>query len=111
MVAAILVTGLIAALVQFGLHYFPWQLALRREMPRLGAYVGGVLGFGLPLTILLLLLFFDNGEKAYLISLAAFWIVVAFSGAAVIIAYGLDRLLIRLARESEFKELLEEKKK
>jgi len=56
-------------------------------------------------------LFFDNGEKAYLISLAAFWIVVAFSGAAVIIVYGLDRLLIRLARESEFKELLEEKKK
>ena len=110
MVVAILVTGLVAGLVQFGLHYFPWQLMLRREVPRLVAYIGGVLGFGMPLTGLLLLLFFEKGERGYLVSLAAFWCVVVFSGLAVLGGYGLDRLLMRLARESELDELLEVRK-
>jgi hypothetical protein len=45
-----IITATIVAFVELTLHWFPWDLMLRRKLPRLAAYVLGVLGMMLPFT-------------------------------------------------------------
>lgn len=95
----IFTAALIAALMQAVLHLFPWQMIFPHGLPRLLAYILGVLGFLLPVSGL----FVFWQEWA---SLAALWAAVIASGLAVLKLYGLDWILnrIRLSFESEERE-------
>lgn len=102
----IVVAALIAALLLIVEHYFPWQLALGRRLPRLAAYVIGVLAFLAPVSILFLIWTREPPGYAFA-HLAALWIVTGGGGAAVIGCYALDWLLNRLALAKELGEILE----
>lgn len=96
---------LFAALVLWVEHWFPWRLMLRRDLPRLAAYILGVLALAGALTWL-----FDQwrvagapGEWAYV---AGLWAVILSGGAAVLVAHGLDWVLGRLVLSWELEELV-----
>jgi hypothetical protein len=80
-------------------HWFPWRLMLRRDLPRLAAYVLGVLALAGPLTALFV------RWKAWM-PLAGLWSVIVSGGLAVMVAYGVDWLLGRLALAVELGELM-----
>lgn len=98
----ILITALVAALIQLVEHYFPWRLALGKDLPRLAAYVIGVLGMIVPLSVLYGMQSLNNTE-----TVIALWSTVAASGAAVSNAYGLDWVLRRLALAGDLGEILQ----
>lgn len=79
-------------LVEVLLHYLPWRLWLGQDLPRLAAYVLGLLGMMVPLSLWLM----DHGEIEILQTL---WAVVVSAGGAVFMAYGIDHVLMR-ERES-----------
>lgn len=81
----VLLAALIAWLALWAEHWFPWRLFLRRDLPRIPAYVLGVLALTAPLTALL-------WSWQSWAELAAMWVVVIAGGAAVISAYGVDWL-------------------
>lgn len=97
---------LIAALLLFVEHWFPWQLVIGRELPRPAAYILGVLAMVLPLSGLFIYWLSTPPELplAYLIAL---WAVVASGGLAVLGAYALDGLLRLRIRAREQAELLD----
>ena len=69
------------------MHYFPWRLVLRgRELPRLVAYVLGVLGLMVPFTIWLI----ELGEWDII---QALWLVLVSGGSSVLILYALDHVV------------------
>lgn len=77
----------LVALSEALLHYFPWRLILKgRDLPRLIAYMLGVLGLVGPFTAWLL----EQGEWAIT---QALWMVVIFGGASVLALYGLDHVI------------------
>ncbi len=88
-----------AALALLTLHWFPWELLLRRPLPRLAAYTLGTLALALPLTGLFLS--WDEARAAL-----ALWIVIGVGGASVAGAWKLDRLMERRLRREEELELL-----
>src|SRR5689334_5648918 len=94
----IFITALIAALLQWVLHWFPWRMLLRRDLPRLLAYILGMLGIILPVSGLFIY------QQAWN-SLIALWAVVIASGVATVKAYGLDWLLNRITLSYESQEL------
>lgn len=98
MVPDILLTCVVAALLLLVEHWFPWRLALGRDLPRLAAYVLGVVALVAPLTVL----FARRGELDAAIGM---WAVIVSGGAAVMLAYGVDWLLARLALAKELGEL------
>lgn len=105
------VMAVIVALVELVLHWFPWRLALRRDLSRVAAYVLGVLGLFSPLSILLLLWAYGDlncspGE-ALQRALIALWSSVFAGGLAVLAAYGLDRVADRMTLATEQSEVLE----
>jgi uncharacterized membrane protein YgcG len=80
-------------------HWFPWQLMLRRQLPRLVAYVLGVLAMALPLTVLW---WHDRGIVTVL------WSVIVAAGAATVSAYAIDyglRCLVVLRERVEQLEM------
>ena len=91
---------LIAALLLFVEHWFPWRLVIGHELPRPAAYVLGVLALMLPFSGLLV----HWGAWQALIAL---WAVVASGGAAVLGAYALDWLLHLRIKAREQQELLD----
>jgi phosphate/sulfate permease len=95
---AIFLAALVAALIQMTLHWFPWRMVLGKDLPRISAYVLGVLGFALPLSVLL-------WHWQSWLELLAVWAVVAASGVAVASAYGTDWMLDRVRRSYEHEEL------
>lgn len=97
----IALTAVVAALVELVLHYFPWRMVFRADMPRTTAYILGVLGFAGPLTVLWS--HWGMQEAIY-----AMWTVIVVAGAAVRFAYWLDELLAQIARGHEAQELLDE---
>jgi hypothetical protein len=99
MVPDILLTCVVAALVLLVEHWFPWRLMLGRDLPRLAAYVLGVLAMVVPLTVL----FAQRGELDAAIGM---WAVMVSGGAAVMLAHGVDWVLSRLALAKELGELL-----
>lgn len=66
------------------LHYFPWRKILKgRELPRVAAYVLGILGLMVPFTIWLI------GLGNYDIA-KTLWLIIVSGGASVLALYGLD---------------------
>ena len=110
-------TALIVALIELVLHWFPWRLALRRDLPRLIAYVGGVLGMVVPLTVLLLLWIQEYRMAAYPIpgnqmmvlvqALTALWAVILAAGVGVALGYASDWIISKITLAHELGELLE----
>jgi len=94
------VTATTVAFIELTLHWFPWQLLMRRKLPRLAAYVLGVLGMMLPFTILLL-----YWKEIH--TLIALWIILGAGGLAVMGAWAIDEFMRRLAHASELEELNE----
>jgi hypothetical protein len=98
-------TGALVALTVFieaFLHYFPWRKILRgRDLPRLAAYVLGVLGFMVPITVWLL-------EQHEFVILQVLWLAILAGGTSVLALYGLDHVveLDWRSRESEQREAL-----
>lgn len=95
---------IMAALILLVEHWFPWRLMLRKKLPRLAAYILGVLALAGTLTWL-----FEQwrvmgapGGRAYVVGL---WSVIGSGGAAVLGAHGLDWLLGRLALSFDLEEL------
>jgi len=99
-VSSIILAAILAILGELVLHWFPWRLVFGRDLPRVEAYILGVLAFAVPLSWLL-------AAWQDLQALIALWIVIVAAGAAVCMAYGLDRALIRLVQYREMKQLLE----
>ena len=97
----ILLTALIAVLLELVMHWFPWRMILRRDLTRPAAYVLGVFGIAGPVSVLWALW----GMINVVISL---WAVIVATGLAVVGAYDIDALLNRLMRGSEAEELLNE---
>ena len=86
--------------VEFGLHYFPWRMLpmLRgKELPRLAAYVLGLLGMMIPFTLYLI----DHGQSGVV---EVLWMVILSAGMAVFAMYGLDRYMDLDMRDVESTE-------
>jgi hypothetical protein len=97
-VIGIALSALVSALIQAVSHWFPWRLVLGRALPRVWAYIVGVLGFLAPLTVL----FWSWGAWLYL---AALWACVVSSGLAVVLAYAIDEIANRVRLAHELQEL------
>jgi hypothetical protein len=95
----ILIVGLIVFLIEFGEHYFPWKLLLRKRLPRVVAYMIGVLGLVLPLGGLFI--WWQAWE-----CLIALGVVIGCGGGAVLLGYGLDHAMKRITLASELEELM-----
>ena len=72
--------------VEFGLHYAPWRMLIGKELPRLAAYVLGLLGMMVPFSLWLM-------DRSELEILQVLWIVILAAGLTVFALYGLDRYL------------------
>jgi hypothetical protein len=92
---SIAVIGAILAIVAE--HYFPWRLIYGRELPRVPAYILGVLAFALPLSVL----FWIWSDYR---CLAALWAVIGAAGAGTALCYTLDTFLHNRARALEAEE-------
>lgn len=94
---ALPLAAVVAALIEAALHWFPWRMFVRRDLPRPVAYIFGVLGIEIPLTWLFWV-------WADFQALAALWIVTCAAGLMVLLAYGLDWLAITISQNREMKE-------
>lgn len=99
--------ALIAALLLIAEHYFPWSMLLHRKLPRLAAYVLGVLALTGPLSALYGFWIQTQAEIESYFYLGALWAVVGAGGAAVLVCHALDHILERLALARELSELLQ----
>jgi len=78
-------------------HYFPWNSLLGRELPRIAAYIYGVLAIALPATSFMLL------QNLWLAA-AVLWAAIVGGGASVIGCYVLDSYLDNRLRRREAEE-------
>ena len=76
MIWQILIAVLISSLILVSEHYWPWQPIIRRPLPKLTAYIMGVLAIHLPLTVLLLV-------WSYWQAVYALWAITLVSGGVV----------------------------
>ena len=102
MTAQIGLAALVASLTLLVQHYFPWRLVFRKDLPRVLAYVMGVLALAAPLSGL----FVVWGEFASLVSL---WVVIGAGGISVMGAYGLEWLLKKIREAEELGEVLRQR--
>lgn len=96
----------IVVAVEFGLHYFPWRMLppIRgKKLPRLAAYVLGLLGMMVPFTLWLM----DHGKGDVV---EVLWTVIVSTGIAVFATYGVDRYLDLDMRDVEASERKDAKK-
>lgn len=107
-----------AALIELVEHWFPWQMATGKELPRPVAYTLGVLGFLIPYWGLLTWWSVQLGinpsgvepwEVARWARIGILAVVIA-AGAAVWGAYGLDGIIRRTRQAKELQELLDDKR-
>lgn len=80
------------------LHYIPWRKWLGKDLPRLIAYVLGVLGMMVPLSLWLM----DHGEIEIMQTI---WIVIVSAGLTVFALYGLDRHLELERNDADGKDI------
>ena len=87
--------------IEMFLHYFPWRLVLRRDLPRLVAYMLGVLGMMGPFTAWLI-----NHNDSQVATML--WLVLGAGGFAVASLYLLDWVIGQVwgKREAEQREQL-----
>lgn len=105
MVIQLLITIIVVMLTLLAQHYFPWQMLLHRRLPRLAAYVLGMLGVITPLSGLYL--YWTVHAPGWIYAhMAALWATAGMGGLAVAGAYALDALLARLVLARELEELL-----
>lgn len=84
---------------EFGLHYFPWRLIFKRELPRIPSYTLGMLAILIPFSFWLY-------EHCYIEVVIMLWVSTVTAGLSVSLWYGVDWLLdrINVAREAEQRE-------
>lgn len=92
--------SLLAIFILFTEHWFPWSMIFGRELPRLLAYIIGLLALVLPLTALYSWWAIHQPIWGWA-HLAALWAVVCAGGGAVLLAYATDWLLERIRRSYE----------
>lgn len=80
------------------LHYIPWRKWLGQDLPRLVAYVLGMLGMMVPLSLWLM----DHGHIEIMQTV---WMVVASAGMTVFALYGLDRYLDLERNDADSKDI------
>lgn len=103
---SIALAAVVSALIQLVSHWFPWRLVLGRNLPRVAAYVVGVLGFLLPVTGLYW--YWDAHQvMAAWLHLVALWACVSASGLAVVLGYAIDCIANRVRLAQELQELYE----
>jgi len=85
-------------------HWFPWQFVLRRKLPRLAAYVMGLLGILAPITYLYYR-WVVSPQVGQWLHLVALWAVVLSSGFAVALAYAFDWVVSRVILSFELNEI------
>ena len=102
-VEMLVIAAIICGLIELVLHYFPWGMLLRRRLPRLAAYVLGLLGIMAPLTWLFWR-WYAMGIDGwwYLVGL---WVVGMVGGAVVLLSYVLDHVVGRVVLATELQEL------
>ena len=85
--------SLVAGLIMLALHWFPWQALLGKKLPRLAAYILGLLGIALPLTAMLCI--WSDWQ-----ALLAMWIVAVAAGVATASGYAIDHWMDLRIRSS-----------
>jgi len=93
----------IVALAEAFLHYFRWRMILGgRELPRVAAYMLGVLGLMLPYSRWLWMRGAIQAQEAIMV----LWIVIVAGGLSVLVCYGIDAIvdLAWSKREAEQRE-------
>lgn len=88
---------LLAVLALWVLHWFPWKMLLGRKLPRLAAYVLGVLAMELPLIVL-------HWGTIFVRDLV---LMTLAGGTAVFLAWFVDWVLDRVRLSYELVELME----
>lgn len=81
-------------------HYLPWQMILRKELPRLSAYIMGMLAIALPVTVHWTL--FKSWTTSEII--ISFWVITCAAGLGTLGCYILDGLIHNRARAEESEE-------
>lgn len=92
-ISMMVVVAVFTATILIGQHYFPWRRLLGKDLPRVAAYVMGVLAMLVPLTLLFLVWGWMQGAQAlhlYGWAVAAMWLVAVSGGAAVMACYLVD---------------------
>lgn len=97
---AMIIAAVVALLSVLTLHYFPWQALMKKELPRIPAYVLGVMAMAFPLTVLFLLFqVWTNTEV-----LVSLWLVIGAAGSGTILAHNLDSWIYHKTRADETEE-------
>lgn len=104
MIVEIIITALIAALLLYIEHWLPWQALLGHELARVPSYVLGVLAMILPLSGLYWQWILTPPVWSFA-HLVALWVVITSGGFAVVSAYLLDALVLKLAQLRDLREL------
>lgn len=100
----IVLTCLFSVLIMWVEHWFPWRILIRRDLPRLAAYVIGTSGVIIPISYLFWL-WTHTPPPSNNLFLIALWADVIASGLAVGLAYGLDWVVARVALSFDLAEL------
>ena len=104
MFADIFITTLIAVLTLISQHYFPWRLALKRDLPRTAAYTMGTAALVVPLAVLYASWAIHPPAWGFAF-LAALLSVTIFGGMTVFSIYALDSVMIKFAQADEITDL------
>lgn len=107
MIGQIALASFLAVLILWVEHWFPWQLMLRKPLPRVTAYILGVMALAIPLSVL-----YWQWDRFYVpphFHLIALWSVVVSGGLAVMAAYAVDWLISRVTLAAELNEILSER--
>lgn len=108
MISQIGISALVAWFILWWEHWFPWQALLRRELPRVAAYILGTLAMACPLTGLFWYWAHHSRPDWPYAHLAALWVVIVAGGISVMSAYGIDRLIVWIANLIDENERLEQ---
>jgi hypothetical protein len=97
---ALTAAAVIAFLIVIVEHYLPWQMMLKKDLPKIPAYVLGVLAFAVPITVLFTVI---PGWVSSEIVLAL-WVIIIAAGLGTVGCYNLDTLVYHRARAEESEE-------
>lgn len=106
MIGLLILLCVCAALAELVLHWFPWEMLIGGMLPRPLAYVFGVCGFAIPLTV-----FYAFVEQAGAILVVALWSMIGSAGLAVLLAYGVDWVMDKVRTVSEQREVMDARRK
>lgn len=99
-IIALVGAGVISFLLVMVEHYLPWRGILRKDLPRLQAYILGTLAMAVPFGVMIAL--FPLWERFEII--LYFCIVVVSAGLGTFLSYHLDHLVSTRNRADESEE-------